>query len=254
MEYTVLRLGKLAGISPRTLRYYDEIGLLKPSKVTESGYRLYGEKEADALLQILYYRELGMPLSDIKALLTAPSFDRLAALNGHLAELTKRRDRLNRLMESVQKTILHEKGRIPMSDKEKFEAFKKDMVQENEKKYGAEARQKYGDKQVDESNARMMNLSKEEYDAMQKLAAKILAGLQKAVLEKADPAGPEGQELFQMHREWLAYTWGGRYTKEAHLGLAQMYVDDGRFTAYYDANVAGCAAFLRDAVKAHTKE
>lgn len=253
MEYTVLKLGKLAGISPRTLRYYDEIGLLSPMKVTASGYRMYGEKEVDALQQILYYRELDLSLTDIKAMITKPSFDRLAALKSHLAELNKRRDRIDRLIDSVEKTILHEKGKIAMSDKEKFEAFKKDLIRENEEKYGAEVRQKYGDKRVDESNARMMNLSKEQYDAMQKLAAEIVSGLEQAVSQKADPLGEAGKRLAQMHKEWLSFTWKD-YSKEAHIGLAQMYVDDERFTAYYDGRVKGCAAFLRDAIAAFVKE
>ena len=249
MEYTVLKLGKLAGISTRTLRYYDEIGLLQPMKVTSSGYRVYGEKEVDALAQILYYRELDFNLTDIKAIITAPSFDRLAALNGHLAKLHSRRDRIDRLIQSVEKTILSEKGKIAMSDKEKFEAFKKDLVRENEEKYGAEVRQKYGDRQADESNAKMMSLTLAQYDQMQALAAEIQSGLEQAVVQKADPAGDAGQRLAQMHKEWLAFTWK-QYSKEAHLGLAQMYVDDERFTAYYDNRVKGCAAFLRDAVAA----
>ena len=253
MEYTVLKLGRLAGISPRTLRYYDEIGLLSPMKVTASGYRMYGEKEVDALQQILYYRELDLSLTDIKAILSAPSFDRLAALNNHLAELHKRRGRLDRLIQSVEKTILHEKGKVAMSDKEKFEAFKKDLIRENEEKYGEEVRQKYGDKRVDESNAKMMNLTKEQYDAMQKMAAEIISCLEQAVLQKADPAGEEGKRLAKLHKEWLSFTWK-EYSKEAHLGLAQMYVEDERFTAYYDGRVKGCAAFLRDTVAAYVKE
>lgn len=253
MEYTVLKLSKLAGISTRTLRYYDEIGLLRPMKVTGAGYRVYGEKEVDLLQQILYFRELDVGLTDIKAMLAAPSFDRLTALNSHLEDLQTRRGRLNRLIENVEKTILHEKGKIAMSDKEKFEAFKKDLVRENEEKYGAEVRQKYGDKQVDESNARMMNLSKEQYGAMQKMSAEILAGLEAAVEKKLDPAGEEGQRLAKLHREWLSFTWN-HYSKEAHRGLAQMYVDDERFTAYYDTRVKGCAAFLRDAVQAFVEK
>jgi len=253
MEYTVLKLGKLAGISTRALRYYDEIGLLAPMKITSSGYRVYGEKEVDALQQILYYRELDLSLTDIKAILTVPSFDRLAALDSHLAELQKRRNRLDRLIQSVEKTILHEKGKIVMSNKEKFEAFKKDLVRKNEEEYGAEVREKYGNKRVDESNAKMMNLTQEQYDDMQALAAEIISGLEQAVVQKADPTREEGLHLAKMHMDWLAFTWK-EYSKEAHLGLAQMYVDDERFTAYYDSRVKGCAAFLRDAVSAFVKE
>ncbi len=253
MEYTVLKLGKLAGISTRTLRYYDEIGLLSPMKISSSGYRVYGEKEVDALQQILYYRELDLSLTDIKAILTAPSFDRLAALKTHLADLNKRRDRMDRLIQSVEKTILHEKGKIAMSDKEKFEGFKKDLIRENEEKYGAEVRQKYGDTKVNESKARMMNLSQEEYEKMQVLAGEIVSGLELAVQHGADPTGAEGKRLAKLHKEWLSFTWN-QYSKEAHLGLAQMYVDDERFTKYYDGKVKGCAAFLREAVAAFIKE
>jgi hypothetical protein len=140
-----------------------------------------------------------------------------------------------------------------MSNKEKFEAFKKDMVRENEEKYGKEAREKYGDKSVDESNAKMMNLSKEQYDAMQSLAADIKTGLENAVKQKLDPAKEEGQRIAKMHKDWLSCTWK-EYSKQAHKGLAQMYVDDERFTAYYDTQVKGCAAFLRDAVEEFTKQ
>jgi DNA-binding transcriptional MerR regulator len=253
MEYTVLKLGKLAGVSTRTLRYYDEIGLLTPGRITESGYRVYGEKEIDKLQQILFFRELDMSLADIKTLLTSPSFDRLQALNSHLSALKQRRKRLDGLIANVEKTILHEKGSVKMSDKEKFEAFKKDMIRENEEKYGEEIRQKYGDKKVDESNARMMKLTPEQYEKMQSLSAAIVSGLEEAVLNKEDPAGEAGQRLAKMHREFLSFTWK-EYSKEAHMGLAQMYLDDARFTAYYDKNVKGCAAFLRDAVAAYVKE
>lgn len=253
MEYTIQKLGKLAGISTRTLRYYDEIGLLRPGRINTSGYRLYGEKEVDALQQILFFRELDMPLTDIKAMLTAPSFDRLTALNGHKAALLCRREYLDRLIESVEKTIAHEKGWTQMSNKEKFEAFKKDMIRENEEKYGAEVREKYGDKTIEESNAKLMNLTENDYQAMQTLAQEILDGLDKAVKGKEDPAGPMGEKLAKMHREWLGYTWK-TYSKEAHLGLTEMYVADERFTAYYDSRVKGCAAFLRDAVSAYLKQ
>lgn len=252
MEYTVLKLGQLAGVSTRTLRYYDEIGLLKPGRITESGYRVYGEREVDALQQILFYRELDMSLTDIKAILSSPSFDRLGALNSHLAALKKRRERLDRLIGSVEKTIAHEKGSMKMSDKEKFDAFKKDLVRENEQKYGREIREKYGDQAVNESNAKMMGLSQEDYDRMQSLAQQLTQGLEQAVLSGADPAGETGLRLAQLHREWLSFTWK-QYSKEAHLGLADMYVQDERFTAYYDKQVKGCAAFLREAIAAYVK-
>ena len=249
MEYTIQKLARLAGVSTRTLRYYDQIGLLCPRRLADSGYRIYGGEEVDALQQILFYRELGLELSEIRTLLQAPSFDRLAALKSHLHSLQSRRERLDCLISTVAKTIRHAEGEIEMCDQEKFEGFKRELVEKNERKYGAEIRAKYGEKAVEQSNEKLMGLTREQYDRMQALGARLREGLEKAVREKADPAGETGRELARLHKEWLCFTWP-RYQREAHLGVAEMYVQDGRFTGYYDREVVGCAAFLRDAVHA----
>ena len=86
MEYTVKALADLAGVTPRTLRWYDRIGLLKPLRTTEAGYRLYGPAQLDRLQDILFYRELGLDLASIRTILDDPAFDRPAALQSHLAE------------------------------------------------------------------------------------------------------------------------------------------------------------------------
>src|SRR5689334_20695829 len=124
MEYTVQKLGQLAGISPRTLRYYDEIGILKPARINSSGYRIYGEIEVDRLQQILFYRELGIDLDTIKELVTSPSFDSANALREHREKLLEKRSQLDLLIANVDKTLALKEGRIIMSDKEKFEGFK----------------------------------------------------------------------------------------------------------------------------------
>ncbi len=252
MEYTIQKLAKLAGVSTRTLRYYDEIGLLSPVRINSSGYRIYGEKEVDALQQILFFKELGFELSNISSIMKDDSFNRLEALHSHLGVLEQKRMQLNLLIHNVEKTIQSEKGEIKMSNKEKFEGFKKDLVKENEEKYGKEIREKYGDKTVDESNAKMMNLSPEEYQKLQDLAAEISTRLEEAVNNHLDPKGEEGLAIAALHKEWLGFTWPS-YSVEAHKGLGQMYVDDERFTAYYDKNVSGCAVFLRDAISEHMK-
>ena len=105
MEYTVQALAELSGVTPRTLRWYDRIGLLKPGRVGENGYRYYGPAQVDRLQDILYYRALGVPLDQIRASLDDPSFDRLAALRGHLAALEGERERLEGLIRSVKTTI-----------------------------------------------------------------------------------------------------------------------------------------------------
>ncbi len=250
MEYTVQKLGKLAGISTRTLRYYDEIGILKPARINSSGYRIYGKKEVDRLQQILFYRELGVSLDSIKDMVTAPSFDGAKALREHHDKLLRKREQLDILIANVEKTIAVTEGRIEMTDKEKFEGFKQKLIDENEEKYGEEIRQKYGKETVEKSNAHFKNMSKEDYDTMNSLAGQITETLAEA-FKTGDPSGPLAQKAADLHKQWITYCWD-HYSKEAHAGLAQMYVDDERFTAYYDKDQPGTAAFLRDAIHIYT--
>ncbi len=253
MEYTVQKLASLAGISARTLRFYDEIGLLRPARISSSGYRIYGRPEVDRLQQILFFREMGLELTAIAGVLDSPSYDRLHTLREHLLALESRKAQIDLLIGNVQKTILMEEGETTMSDKEKFEGFKRDMVAENERKYGQEIREKYGEDTVNESNARMMNMSREQYEAMQAVAARVQELLETAVRESLPADGEAGREVALLHKQWLTSAWA-KYAKEAHLGLTQMYLDDERFTAHYDKNLAGCAQFLHDAVHAWAGE
>ena len=251
MEYTVKALADLAGVTPRTLRWYDREGLLKPLRTTEAGYRLYGPGEVDRLQDILFYRELGLELAAIRRILDDPAFDRQAALQSHLKELEARRDRLDGLILTVRKTIDETQGGVKMSDKEKFEAFKRRAVEANEQRYGREIREKYGDETVDRANASILALTEEEYRQWKALEEEIRAALTRAVRAGEAPAGAEGQRIAALHRRWLSYSWEA-YTPQAHAGLGQLYTADGRFTACYDREVPGCAAFLRDAIAVYT--
>jgi DNA-binding transcriptional MerR regulator len=250
MEYTVQKLGSLAGVSTRTLRYYDEIGILKPARINSSGYRIYGQAEVDRLQQILFYRELGISLDSIKEIVTAPSFDGAAALKEHREKLLEKKEQLEILIANVDKTIAVTEGRMKMSNKEKFEGFKKKMIDENEKKYGKEIREKYGEDTVNKSNTKLQNMSQEQYDEVTKLTEQVTKTLADAY-KTGDPAGELAQKAAELHKQWLCYYWN-EYSKEAHAGLAQMYVDDERFTAYYDKDQPGTAQFLRDAIHIYT--
>ncbi|MBG9542861.1 MerR family transcriptional regulator [Cytobacillus firmus] len=250
MEYTVQKLAQLAGVSSRTLRYYDEIGILKPARTNSSGYRIYGQKEVDRLQQILFYRELGISLDQIKDIITAPAFDAADALKEHRERLLEKRKQLDLLITNVEKTIASAEGRTTMSDKEKFEGFKKKMIEDNEKQYGKEIREKYGEETVEKSNAKLMNMTREEHEAVVKLAEEINSTLDQA-MEKGDPAGELAQKAAGLHKQWITYYWS-EYSKEAHAGLAEMYVADERFKAYYDKVRPGAAEFLRDAIKIYT--
>ena len=137
MEYSIQELSRLSGVTTRALRWYDQIGLLKPGRVAENGYRYYGEAEVDRLQDILYYRALGVELAKIKECLDDPAFDRLTALRSHLSALEAEHERLEKLIRSVKDTIGAEERNEKMRDEQKFEAFKKQAVEQNEKTYGA---------------------------------------------------------------------------------------------------------------------
>ncbi|HWO95666.1 MAG TPA: MerR family transcriptional regulator [Bacillus sp. (in: firmicutes)] len=250
MEYTVQKLGKMAGVSTRTLRYYDEIGILKPARINSSGYRIYGQAEVDRLQQILFYRELGVSLESIKKIVTSPSFDAAQALKEHREKLLAKREQLDTLIANLDKTIAAKEGRMTMTNKEKFEGFKRKMIEENEKKYGEEIREKYGSDAVEQSNAKLMNMTQEDYEKVTNLEKQLKETLAQA-FETGDPASDIAQKAAELHKQWLTFYWA-EYSKEAHAGLAQMYVDDERFTAYYDEKQPGTAAFLRDAVHIFT--
>ncbi|MGB4369697.1 MAG: MerR family transcriptional regulator [Caldicoprobacterales bacterium] len=250
MEYTVNELSKLAGVSTRTIRYYDEIGILKPSRINSSGYRIYGQKEIDLLQQILFYRELGVSLSKIKEIIYDPSFDIDMALTEHRKALVERRKQLDLLISNVDKTLVSRKGGIKMSNKEKFQGFKQKLVEENEKKYGQEIREKYGEDEVSKSNEKILGMTEEEYTRWTSLGAEIIKTLKEAFVT-GDPASDLAQKAADLHKQWLAFTWPS-YNKEAHAGLAQMYVDYERFTKYYDKEQPGLAKFLRDAILIYT--
>jgi DNA-binding transcriptional MerR regulator len=240
----------LAGISTRTLRYYDEIGILKPARINSSGYRIYGRSEVDRLQQILFYRELGVSLESIKNIVTSPSFDGAMALREHHEKLLEKRKQIDMLIANVEKTIALTEGRITMSDQEKFEGFKQNLIDENEKKYGKEIREKYGDDAINESNAKLKNMTQAQYEAAASLAKQVEETLAQA-FASGDPAGELAQEAADLHRQWISFYWP-KYTKEAHAGVAQMYVDDERFKAYYDKIQPGTAEFLRDAIHIYT--
>lgn len=250
MEYTVQKLGNMAGVSTRTLRYYDEIGILKPARTSSSGYRIYGQNEVDRLQQILFYRELGIKLETIKEIVTSPSFDGAKALKEHRKQLQDKRVQLDLLIANVEKTISSTEGGMTMTNDEKFEGFKQKMINDNEEVYGKEIRDKYGDETVNKTNAKVKNMTKAQHDEVTRLAKEVTTTLAEA-FKTGDPSSDLAQKTADLHKQWLHCYWSD-YSKEAHAGLAQMYVDDERFTVYYDKEQPGTAVFLRDAIYIYT--
>ncbi|WP_211747018.1 MerR family transcriptional regulator [Paenibacillus sp. Marseille-Q4541] len=253
MEYTVHKLAEISGVSGRTLRYYDQIGLLTPARINSSGYRIYGDKEVDRLQQILFYRELEVSLEEIHKILEHPDFDPITALKEHYAMLTQKRDHLEQLLHTVKQTIASKEGGTTMQDKEKFKGLKEQRIRENETKYGDEIREKYGDAEIDESNAKLRGMSETDFNKMKDLEVEIITLLHEAYTTN-DPASDQAEQLVAKHKEWLMYSWK-TFSKEAYQNLAEMYVADERFTSYYDDHTgSGATKFLRDAILHHTNK
>ncbi len=246
MNHSINKLAKLSGISARTLRYYDEIGILKPIYRNDSNYRVYSQNEVDRLQQILFLKRLGVSLYDIKKIICSGSFDEIETLKKHKENLLIKRGQLDKLIENVDKTIAYKERKIIMTDKEKFEGFKEALVEDNEKKYKEEIRKKYGEDAVEKSNQRFKNMTQEEYVQFEDLGKRIFKALEVA-FENGDPTSDLAYRAVDLHRQWLTKSWG-TYSKEAHINIGKMYVDDERFTAYYDQEKPGMAKFLRDAI------
>lgn len=248
MEYSIKELSQLAGVSARTLRYYDEIGLLKPSRVTDAGYRYYGQEEVAVLQQILFYRERGFELKTVQKSLCDKNFDMLKAMEEHLLALEDQKAITEALIQTVKKTIQHMKGAYDMSDKERFQALKEKMLGENETNYGEEIRQKYGEEQVDAANRKMMNLTETQFLKWKELDEEILHRLEESVKAGVLFSSEEARDIALLHREWLSIAVPD-YSAQMHKGIAAMYIADERFTQYYDRNEQGCAQLLHDAVQ-----
>ena len=196
-----------------------------------------------------------MALEDIKIILNNPGFEPEKALEGHLLALQNKRAQIDTLILNVSKTIKVMKEGTEMSDNEKFEGLKKKLIEENTQKYGAEVTEKFGSDLVEASNKMFAGMTKTQWEEQESLSKSIFDYLAIA-LTKNDPACEEAQKAADLHRQWLGMFWkDGTYSKQAHLMLAETYVSDLRFTAFYDEKLGtGAAQLLRDAVAIYTKE
>jgi DNA-binding transcriptional MerR regulator len=231
----VKEVADLTGISVRTLHHYDEIGLLVPDEVTESGYRIYSSENLETLQQILFFKELGFPLKKINEIISSPTFDRKEALELHRRMLLEKRKRLDQMIETVEKTIQHTKGELEMSQKEKFEGF--DF---RHNPYEEEARKLYGDKAVDQANKKAAGMTQDMQERFNDLYRRL------ADVRHTAPDSKEAQEAIG---EWyILLNEFGSYSLDAFKGLGQLYIDDERFTKNIDKFGEGLAGFMRDAM------
>ena len=244
-HYTIGQLAKMASVSTRTLRYYEDQGLLTPGR-TASGYRSYRASDAKRLAQILSMRACGLPLTTIRGLLDSsnPAADVHTALVAHLATLRAQGDSLNEAIARTETAIAAIERINDMNEKDAFDNLKEQGLKDFEETYGEEARQRYGDDAIDAANERMMALTRNEWDAKELLEESIKVQLRLAIASD-NPASEESAELARMHARWIRIHWGDGYNREAHLGLAHGYLADSRFVDYYDGACGqGATEFL----------
>lgn len=243
-EYTVKQLARLAGVSIRTLHHYDQIRLLRPKTRTAGGYRVYGEAELLRLQQILFYRELGVPLEEIRDILDDPAFDPVAALHAHRERLQARVETLTRLLETVDATIARYKGEHEMDDHELYAGFPKETAE----RYRREAQQLYGER-VAESERRLKRLGKEKLAEIRQEGEEVARLLAEVMDQPVE--SDEVQALVARHHRWIENFYPA--PAELYEGLGKLYVSNPEFRAYYDRHREGLAAFLCEAIACHAR-
>lgn len=249
-NYSVKKLAKLAGVSVRTLHLYDKIGLLKPSARTEARYRLYGEEELLRLQQILFYRELDFSLKDICTILDNPAFDIVQALHGHREALLAKKERLNTLIGTVDKTLLKLKNKAMLQIEDLYEGIPQDKAQA----WRAEAMEKWGKESILEAEDNMRNLTKEEIKVLKTSLSDISEKL--TGLMHGDPGSAEVQQLIASRYQIILRFTGGqiKQSKLEYLrGLGELYVADNRYTPVNGVPNMELAQFMKAATDIYVK-
>jgi len=240
MPYTISQLARLANISVRTLHYYDEIGLLKPSLVAKNGYRYYEQDELLRLQQILFFRELDFPLDEIKRIINNPAADKTQILRDQKNLLRLKRNRLDRLMKTIDKTIKTMNNEQAMNGEELYDPFKDDDV----KQYQEEAKQRWGNTDAyKQSMERVSKMTKNEREQLKKdgeaHTQAIADNMEKGIEH------PDVQALIGKSHEGSNFFYDCDVKMFRNLG--EMDVGDPRFTAYYEKFKPGVAQFMKDA-------
>jgi len=246
-RYTIKQLADLAGVSRRTLHHYDEIGLLKPSEKGANRYRYYDDDAALRLQQILFYRELGINLTEIQEILDQPDFDMLQALQVHKSELHKRVARLNHLIETVDKTILHVKGKIIMSDHAIFEGFS----EEQQGEYARQARERWDPELVNQSMKLWKSYSPEKKQQVMDEGKAIYVDILEHMGAGKAPGSPEVQACLVRWHQHMRYfyepSWG------MLRGLGQGYAASPDFRATFEKMHPDLPDFLNEAIQVYTE-
>jgi DNA-binding transcriptional MerR regulator len=250
MDKTVGEIARIAGVSVRTLHHYDDIGLVSPARRSEAGYRLYGPDDVERLQEVLFFRELGFPLADIRRRIEEPGADRAAVLARQRRLLERRAVRVAAMIAAVDAAIEARRRGTTMTNEEMLEVFGDFDPAE----HAAEAEQRWGDTEAyRESARRTARYTKDDWERMGRESAEIDAAFAGLMEAGVPPDAPEAREAAERHRSHIS-KWFYECTPEIHAGLGQMYVADERFRERIDRTAPGLAAYMSEAIAATAGE
>jgi DNA-binding transcriptional MerR regulator len=247
--YTVKEVAKLSGVSVRTLHYYDEIDLLKPACVGANGYRYYGRDELLRLQQILFHRELGFPLEQIRQVLGAPDFDRVAALRAHRERLMGEIRRYRRLVRTLDATLAAIEGDTDMDDKAMYRGFAPEKQAEHEAWLVARLGGKV-QARIDEAKTRMKGWSQGDLDRYMAEVEPIEVALAQALTEGRAANSPDVGQLIRRLHSWIGRGWNDPPSRKSFIRLASIYQEHPDFRARYENRVPGLTDYLAEAISA----
>lgn len=246
-HYTVKEMARRAGVSVRTLHHYDQVGLLHPVRVGGNGYRYYGDRELERLLAIVAYRELGMPLAGIGALLARDGAGRIAQLEAERQRLLAEADRARQQAADIERSIVELTGDQTMKHADLYRA----PTAREQARYRKEAAARFGEETVARSEAAWQGAGAPEQQERLAELGRIEAGLA-ACCRDGVPLNDAGlAALLERHRAWVALMWGRACPLEAYAGLAQVYRDTPAFRDRYNTLAEGMADYLTGAMLAH---
>lgn len=242
MAYTVNKLAKISGVSVRTLHFYDEIELLKPAYYGENNYRFYEEEQLLLLQQILFYRELGFSLKGIQEIVTSPDFNKIDALISHKEVIVKNIDRNQELLETIDKTIAHLRGKLKMKDEELYYGFDSERQKQYEKDLIREGivTPEFMDKYKEKIN----KWTQQDKENFLQQGKDINAELISAIENNLNPSSDEVQAIIGVHHAWV----GWNPTKEKYIGLTELY-QTPEFKEFYNKLHPKLLVFIVDAMK-----
>lgn len=245
-EWSIQEIARSAGTTSRTLRHYDNIGLLEPSRVGHNGYRYYDLNALLRLQRILLLRDLGLGLPAIGQVLDGEQ-DSVSALHTHLTWLERERERIGRQIESVKTTLRKREGGEQVMASEALDGF--DHTQ-----YKDEVIERWGREAYEQGDRWWKSMDDGDKQAFQQEQAGIAKAFADALKAGQSAGSDEVQAITQRQYDWITVGWqGNRPGATQFAGLGQMYVDDPRFTANYDQHGEGTAAFIRDAMKVYAE-